>query len=123
MLPALQFRSLLPTLSPHRGVMSVVAPLAQRREVQQARCFWPVVEYMRRGQNHFPARYRVRLPVLRAAPLATVLRPIEAHEPAPQFPVCWVARLVLRSNRHRSSNCRFEVTLRPQAGLRPSSWR
>jgi hypothetical protein len=108
MLPALQFRSLLPTLAPHLGVVGVVALLAQRREVQEARCFWPVVEHMRRGQNHFPARYRVRLAVLRAAPLAAVPRPVEAHEPAPQFPVCRVARLVLRSYRHSSSNLSFE---------------
>jgi len=91
MLPALHFRSLLPALSPHLGIVGVVALLAQRCEVQQTRRFWPVVEYMRRGQNHFAARYRVRLSVLRAAPLATVLRPVEAHEPAPQFPVCWVS--------------------------------
>lgn len=108
MLPALQFRSLLPALAPHLGVVGVVALLAQRREVQQARCFWPVVEHMRRGQNHLASRRRVRLSVLGSAPLAAVPRSHEAHEPAPQFPVRRVSRLVLRSDGHRSSNFRFE---------------
>lgn len=56
MLPALQFRSLLPSLAPHLGVVGVVALLAQRREVQQARRFWTVVEHMRRRQNYLAAR-------------------------------------------------------------------
>ena len=122
MLPALQFRSLLPVLSPHLGVVGVVALLAQGREVQQARRFWPVIEHMRRCQNHFPARYRVRLAVFGSAPLATVLRSKEAHEPASQLPVCWVSRLVLRSYRHRSSNFRFERDAPPAGPApRPSS--
>jgi hypothetical protein len=104
MLPALQFRSLPPAVAPHFGVVAVVAFLAQRSEVQKARRLWPVIEYVRRRQNHFAARYRVRLAVLRAAPLAAVLGSVDAHEQAPQLPVCRVARLVLRSYRHRSSN-------------------
>ena len=90
--------------------MGVVALLAQRREVQQARRFWPVVEHMRRGQNHFPARYRMRLSVLRAAPLAAVLRPVKAHKPASQLPVFRVSGSVLRSNRHSISNFSVEAT-------------
>lgn len=122
MLPALQFRSLPPALAPHLGVVGVVALLAQRREVQQARRFWPVVEHMRRRQNHFASRYRVRLPVLRTAPLAAVLGSVCANEQAPQLPICRVSRLVLRSYRHRSSNFRFERDAPPaMPAPRPSS--
>ena len=108
MLAALQFRSLLSAIAPHLRVVGVVALLAQRREVQQARRFWPVVEHMRRRQNHFAARRRVRLVVLGSAPLAAVPRPHEAHEPAPNFPVLRVARFVLGAYRHGSSNPAFE---------------
>jgi len=119
MLPARQFCSLLPSLAPHLGVVGVVALLAQRREVQEARRFWPVIEHMRRCQNHFPARYRVRLSVLGSAPLATVLRPKEAHEPAPQIPVCRVSCFVLWAYRHGSSNPRFEREPSAASRLRP----
>lgn len=100
MLPALQFSSLPSAFAPHLGVVSVVALLAQRREVQQARRFWPVVEHMRRCQNNFATGHRVRLAVLRPAPLAAVPRPEEAHKPAAQFPICRVARSVFWSYRH-----------------------
>ena len=113
MLPALQFRSLLPPLAPHLGVVGVVALLAQCREVQQARRFWPVVKHMRSCQNYFAARRRVRLAVLGSAPLAAVPRPNEPHEPAPQFPVCGVACFVLWAYRHGSSNPAFQA--RPHA--------
>ena len=109
MLPALQFRPLLPALSAHFCIVGVVTFLAQRREVQQASHFWPVVENMRRGQNHFTARYWVRLAVLGSAPFAAVPRPVVAHEPAPQLPVCRVSRLHFRSYRHSSSNPAFEL--------------
>lgn len=121
MLPALQFRSSLPALAPHLGIMGVVALLAQCREVQQARGFWPVVKHMRRGQHHFASRRRVRFPVLRATPLAAIPRPEEAHELAPQVPVCRVARLVLRSYRHLSSNPAFEGTPSAYRPRRPST--
>ncbi|AAZ97165.1 hypothetical protein Tbd_1212 [Thiobacillus denitrificans ATCC 25259] len=121
MLPARQFRSLLPSLSPHLGVVAVMAPLAQRSEVQQARRFWPVVEYMRRRQNYFPARYRVRLPILGSAPLAAVLCAVEAHKPAAQFPVCRVAFAVLWSYRHCSSNPTVKFAPLRSAGTRRSA--
>lgn len=104
MLPALQLRSLLPALAPHLGVVGVVALLAQRREVQQARRFWPVVENMRRGQNHLVARHRVLLSVLGSAPFAVVPCSVKSHEPAPQLPVLRVSRFVLGAYRHGSSN-------------------
>jgi hypothetical protein len=103
MLPALQFRSLLPALAPHLGVVGVVALLAQRRKVQQARRFRSVVEHMCRGQNNLAARRRVRFAVLGSAPLAAVPRPHEAHEPAPQLPVFRVSCFVLWTYRHGSS--------------------
>jgi len=112
MLPTRQFKSLLPTLAAHLCVVGVVAPLAQRREVQQARRFWPVVKHMRRRQNNFPASNRVRFSVFCSAPLAAVPRPEETHKPAAQLPVFRVSRFVLRSYRHLSSN----PALNPDAG-------
>lgn len=119
MLPALQFRSLLPALAPHLGVVGVVALLAQGREVQQARRFRPVVKHMRRGQHHFAARYWVRLAILRAAPLAAVLRSEETHEPAPQLPVRRVARFVLGAYRHGSSNSTVNADCAKRSRLLP----
>lgn len=113
MLPALQLRSLLPSFAPHLGVVGVVALLAQRREVQQARRFRSVVEHMRRGQNHFAARRRVRLAVLGSAPLAAVPRPEEAHEPAAKFPVLRVAGEHFGADGHGSSNPALQA--RPHA--------
>lgn len=104
MLPTLQFKSLLPPLAAHLGVVGVVALLAQRREVQKVRRFWPVVKHMRRRQNHFAARYRVRLSVLGSAPLASVPRPEKTHKSTTQLPVFRVSGFVLRSYRHLSSN-------------------
>lgn len=119
MLPALQFRSLLPALAPHLGVVGVVALLAQRREVQQARRFWPVVEHMRRGQHDFASCDRVRLSVLGSAPFATVPRPEEPHEPTPQLPVFRVASTVLGAYRHSSSNPAFQGSRRSCASPSP----
>jgi hypothetical protein len=59
----------------------------------------------------------VWLAVLGSAPLAAVLRPVEAHEPAPQFPICRVARFVLWAYRHSSSNPAFQGKLRLSASL------
>jgi len=124
MLPALQFRSLLPALAPQLGVVGVVALLAQRRKVKQARRFWPVVEHMSRGQNHFASSGRVRRAVLGSAPLAAVPRSEEAHKPASQLPVSRVSRFHFWSYRHSSSNMALNLapfgrwTLRPKAAQR-----
>jgi hypothetical protein len=94
---------LVPTLFPvaaHFCVMSVVAKLAQGRKVQKARGLRPVVENMRRSQNHFTSSDWVRFAVFRATPFAAVSRADKANEPAAKRPINRVAMFVLWANRH-----------------------
>ena len=119
MLPALHFRSLFSARLPHLGIVPVVASLAQRREVQKACRFRSMVKNMRRGQNHFPTRHRVRLAVLCPAPLAAVPRPEETHKTASELPVSRVTRFVFWSYWHDSSNPAFNPTALKCGGLIP----
>src|SRR6185369_541019 len=57
----------LAALLPAGRVVSVVAALTQRRQVQQARCLRLLVEDMRHGQHNAAARDGMRLAVLCAA--------------------------------------------------------
>lgn len=116
MLPDLQFRSLLPPISPHLGVVSVMAPLAERGEVKKARRFRAVVEDMRGCKHNFGARNRVGFPVFGPAPLATIAGTDKADETAPQLPVGRVSFFILRANWHNGySTTRMPVARQNQA--------
>ena len=77
-----------------------MAPLAESREVEQARGFWPAVVDVSRGENHLGSRDRMRLMVPSTAPFALVPGSHEAHEVRPQLPVGRVAGLILWLDRH-----------------------
>lgn len=98
-----RFPALLDSCSTRFRIMSVVASLAQCRQIEQVRCFGTVVEDVRHREDHARSGDRVRFVVLRSTPLAPVACAIEAHKPATQFPVLRVPILVLRSDRHCSN--------------------
>ena len=61
------------------------APLAQRRQIQQATRLRAHIPFAHVCQHHLAAGYGVRLVVFRAAPFAAVLGPVEPHEPTYSF--------------------------------------
>lgn len=91
---------LAPALAVFR-VVPVMAPLAERGEVQEVRRFGAVIEDMRDREYHFRSCHRVRFIVLTSAPFAPILGAIEAHEATPKFPVFRVAVFVFSEDRHR----------------------
>ena len=97
-LPAL--RSLAPPLGAVGGVVGVVASLAERGQVQQARRLWPSVVDVGSGQHHAATSLRVWLAILRAAPLAAPARAAESDKSRSRPPVCGIAGAHFRTNRH-----------------------
>src|SRR5690606_32363018 len=77
------------------GVVAEVAPLAERGEVLVDDVLRRVIQ-VRDGQDDARARDRVRLVVLRGAPLAAVPGPLEADAARDGRPVLRVTHAVLR---------------------------
>ena len=60
-------------------------------------------EYMGRSQHHYAAGHRVRIAVLRAAPLTLSAPPHKSNEITPLFPILRVAIPILRPDGHATS--------------------
>ena len=97
-------RSLAPPLGAVGGVVGVVAFLAERGEVQQARRFGPLVEYVGSGQHHNRAGPGVWLAMFRSAPLAAPTRPDESDKARSRPPVLRIPRPHFRANRHHRAS-------------------
>ena len=57
------------------------------------------VEHMRDRQYYLAPRYRMRLSVVSAAPLAAIARTVESHEAAAQLPIKRVTGVITRHSR------------------------
>jgi len=85
---------------PHLGIVPVMAPLAESRQIQKTARFRPVVVNVRGCQDYFRAGYWVRFVISGPAPLASVLGAIKSDKPASELPVCRVSASIFWLNRH-----------------------
>lgn len=79
----------------HLRIMSVVTPLAQRRQIQQTARFWTVVVHVSACQHDTRSGNRMRLMIFCTAPFAAIASPYKPDKPRAELPVCRVSRGVL----------------------------
>lgn len=84
-----------------RGVVAVVAELAECREIEQAGGLGAVVVDVSNCEDHAGSGYGVRFSVLCMAPFAPGPRPVESDKPGSNLPVGRVAGFHFWTNGHQ----------------------